>query len=607
MLPTEREFREFSEFETVAVPVHFVGPDGTILRANRAELDLLGYSRDEYLGRNIAQFHVDAAAIADILHRLTAGETLHEYPARLRCKDGSIKDVRIDSNVRWEDGRFLHTRCFTRDVSPERQLGELQTRTADYLEGLMEGFVAYDQDWVMTYINGAGEALLGRQRDTIVGKTWHEAFPHAVGNPVDAMYQRVMLERKPERMEFFYSHYGRWMEIAAAPVRSGGVGVYFRDISDRVRALEALRQADRRKDEFLAMLGHELRNPLAPIRNGVQLLRLGDGVADLRGQTLDMIDRQTGQLVRLVDDLLDVSRITSGKMTLQKTPVELATVVASAVETCRPAIEAARHALVLDLPAEPLLVQADFVRLAQVVSNLLGNAARYTAEGGRIEVRLRRDGRDAQLSVSDNGIGIAPEALPRVFDMFMQGGRDPRGAQGGLGIGLALAQNLVALHGGTIQARSDGVDRGAQFTVRLPALAAQRLDARPPPRLGMQPRAPRRVLVVDDNVDAARSLGMLLEQMGHDVQVAHDGLAALEAARGNRPEIVLLDISMPGVDGLGVVRRLRQDPRFRAVPFVAVTGRGSEEDRRASRDAGFDEHLVKPVALESLQRVFAAL
>src|SRR6185295_2652375 len=233
-----------------------------------------------------------------------------------------------------------------------------------------------------------------------------------------------------------------------APVQSGGVAVYFRDVSDRVRALEALREADRRKDEFLAMLAHELRNPLAPIRNGVQLLRLGDGAADLHAGTLDMIDRQTGQLVRLVDDLLDVSRITSGKMALQKTAVELATVIASAIETCRPAIEAAHHTLVVELPTEPLRVHADFVRLAQVVCNLLGNAARYTAEGGRIELRLWREGRDALLSVADNGIGIAPEVLPRVFDMFVQGGRDPRGAQGGLGIGLALAKNLVELHGG---------------------------------------------------------------------------------------------------------------------------------------------------------------
>ena len=475
----------------------------------------------------------------------------------------------------------------------------------DFLEGLMEGFVAYDQDWVMTAVNSAGERLLGRRRDEIVGKTWHQAFPHAVGNPVDEMYQRVMRSRRPERMEYFYPHYGRWFEIAAAPVQSGGVAVYFRDISDRVQALQALRDADRRKDEFIAMLAHELRNPLAPIRNGVQLLRLGDGVADLRAQTLDMIDRQAAHLVHLVDDLLDVSRITSGKMTLQKAAVEVSAVAASAIETCRPAIEAARHTLEVALPDESLLVHADFVRLAQVLANLLGNAARYTAGGGRIELKVRRDGREAVITVSDNGMGIAPDFLPRVFDMFMQGASDR--SQGGLGIGLALARRLVELHGGSIDARSEGRDRGAEFVVRLPLLAAQRIEAQPRPGRALRSGPPRRVLVVDDNVDAAHALGLLLEQLGHDVQLAHDGLAALEAARGGRPEIVLLDISMPGIDGLGVVRRLRQDPRFAAVPFVAVTGRGSEEDRRASREAGFDEHLVKPVALESLQRIFAVL
>jgi PAS domain S-box-containing protein len=356
-------------------------------------------------------------------------------------------------------------------MSDEKRIGELEPQTADYLEGLMEGFVAYDRDWRMTYVNSAGERLLARARAEIVGKTWHEAFPHAVGNAVDVMYQRVMRDRQPERMEFFYPHYGRWMEIAAAPVNGGGVSVYFRDISDRVQALEALRAADRRKDEFLAMLAHELRNPLAPIRNGVQLLRLGDGVADLRTQTVDMIDRQTMQLVRLVDDLLDVSRITSGKMALQKAAVELSTVIAAAIETCRPAIEGARHALAVDLPGESLLVHADFVRLAQVVSNLLNNAARYTSEGGRLELKVRREGREAVISLADNGIGIAPEVLPRIFEMFMQGGRDPRGAQSGLGIGLALAKRLVELHGGTIDIASAN-GKGTTVTVYLPELRA---------------------------------------------------------------------------------------------------------------------------------------
>jgi PAS domain S-box-containing protein len=458
----------------------------------------------------------------------------------------------------------------------------------------------------MTYVNSAGERLLARARAEIVGKTWHEAFPHAVGNAVDVMYQRVMRDRQPERMEFFYPHYGRWMEIAAAPVNGGGVSVYFRDISDRVQALEALRAADRRKDEFLAMLAHELRNPLAPIRNGVQLLRLGDGVADLRTQTVDMIDRQTMQLVRLVDDLLDVSRITSGKMALQKAAVELSTVIAAAIETCRPAIEGARHALAVDLPGESLLVHADFVRLAQVVSNLLNNAARYTSEGGRLELKVRREGREAVISLADNGIGIAPEVLPRIFEMFMQGGRDPRGAQSGLGIGLALAKRLVELHGGTIEARSGGVDRGAQFTVRLPVLAAQRAETvRPQPRPnGLRARAPRRVLVVDDNVDAARALEQVLALSGHRVTLAHDGPSALAAAARRPPQVVLLDIGLPGMDGYTVAAKLREAGHDRAA-LVAITGYGQDDDLRRSSAAGFDRHLVKPIDGATLRKLLA--
>ena len=610
MLPSERDPNDF--FENAAIPMQWVDAAGVIVRANRAQIELLGYAAEDYIGRNIGEFHVDAEVIGDMLRRLTRGETLHDYPAQLRCRDGSIRHVRVTSNVHWEDGKFIHTRCITRDVTDERRVGELKAQTADYLEGLMEGFVAYDASWRMTYVNASGERLLGRKRADILGKTWHEAFPHAVGNPVDQMYQRVMRERRAERLELFYEHYKRWFEIGASPVKSGGVSVYFRDISDRVEALRALQEADRRKDEFIAVLAHELRNPLAPIRNGVQLLRLASGANDLHRQTIDMIDRQAGHLVRLVDDLLEVSRITSGKMPLQKAAVELSAVVESAVETSRPAIEAARHALEVELPAESVLLHGDFVRLAQVMSNLLNNAARYTGKGGRIALTARCEGRSAVIAVSDNGIGIAAELLPRVFDMFAQA--DPQLArqsrpQAGLGIGLALARKLVELHDGTIEARSAGPGAGAEFVVRLPILAAQ--PAAEPrkvaPRAGLPGRAPRRVLVVDDNVDAAQTLGRLLKQMGHDVQVAHDGLAALEAARGNRPEVVLLDITMPGMDGLGVVRRLRQDPRFREVPFIAVTGRGSEDDRRRSREAGFDEHLVKPVALESLQTLLARM
>jgi PAS domain S-box-containing protein len=634
-----------------------------------------------------------------------------------------------------------------------RRAEALQPHTVDYLEGLLEGFVAYDGDWVMTYMNAAAERLLNRRRDDVLGKTWHEAFPHAVGNPVDAMYQRVMRTRQPERMEYLYPHYGRWLEISASPVRSGGVAVYFRDsrdretlnrigrtlaseldlerllqavtdaatevsgaqfgaffynrtneagesymlytlsgvprdafakfpmprntavfaptfsgeaivrsdditrdprygrnaprrgmpeghlpvksylavpvmarsgevhgglffghakagvfteraerlvagiaaqaaiaidnarlyrslqeseqryravvesqaelvcrfrldgtilfangayarsvgvtaeamagrdfwsfipqdehaavrallgrltreapevrienrfgtaegerwmlwtnralafdaagrvleaqatgvdITERRRAEEALREADRRKDEFLAMLAHELRNPLAPIRNALHLLRIS-GAGPVAAEARDVMERQLTQLIRLVDDLLEVSRISRGKIELRRADVDLAGVVASAVETSRPAIDAARHRLEIRLPPAPLHVEGDFVRLSQVVANLLNNAAKYTDPGGRIALSVQREGAEAEIRVQDNGVGLAPELLPRIFDMFAQA--DRARAAGGLGIGLALAKMLVDLHGGRIEARSGGVGRGSEFAVRLP-------------------------------------------------------------------------------------------------------------------------------------------
>ena len=352
---------------------------------------------------------------------------------------------------------------------------------SDYLEGLMEGFVAYDGNWTMTYMNAAGERILGRRREDVLGKTWHQAFPHAVGNPVDQMYQRVMRTRTGERMEYFYPHYDRWLEISASPVRTGGVGVYFRDISDRKRAEAELRLNDRRKDEFLATLAHELRNPLAPIRSGLQVLRVTPPGGEPARQAMVMMERQVQHLVRLLDDLMEVSRITQGQVRLQKEVLDVAEAVHTALEASRPLLEAAGHRLELELPGEPLRVHADPVRIAQVLSNLLNNAAKYTPDGGRISLSVRRAGAAARIRVRDNGIGIAPEMLPRVFEKFAQLPGALACSHGGLGIGLSLARTLVELHGGSIQARSEGEGKGAEFVVSLPALAA------PPPPKGSGP------------------------------------------------------------------------------------------------------------------------
>ena len=710
-------------FANLAVPLHWVDRHGTILRANRAELELLGYAEQEYVGRNIAEFHADGTAVADILRRLKAGETLHDVPARVRCKDGSIKQVHITSNVKWKEGEFEHTRCVTRDVGDALQMGQ---RLNEYLDGMFEGFVAYDEHWRLTFINAAAEKITGLRRADVLGRRWDEIFPHAVAGPLDGLFKRVLAGRRAERTEFFYEHYGRWFEVQATPVATGGVALFFRDIEDakrrdeiqahlaaivassddaivsksldstirswnagaerifgytaaeaigrsirmiipperqaeedqilaklrageriehfdtvrmakdgrlidvsvtvspvrdasgriigaskvardvsaRKEAEKALEDASRYKDEFLAMLAHELRNPLAPISNALQLLRIVEPSSPDATHARAIMERQLAHLVRLVEDLMDVSRITRGKIELRREPVLLSAVLLSAVETARPAIEAGRHNFHINMPAETLCVNGDPVRLAQVVSNLLTNAAKYTDEGGDIWLEASREDGAAVIRVRDNGIGIAPDALPRLFGMFAQAEGSEQRSKGGLGIGLALARALAEMHGGSISAASSGRGQGAEFTVRLP-LAASALKA--PARTGLALRdgagSRRRVLIVDDNVDAAETLQMVVSQLGHEVQAAHDGVAALDAVRSRRPDVVLLDISMPGMDGLEVARALRAEPALRQVRVVALTGFGQQEDRRRSLAAGCDAHLVKPVSPEDLRRV----
>jgi PAS domain S-box-containing protein len=378
-----------------------------------------------------------------------------------------------------------------------------------------------------------------------------------------------------------------------------------RQSEERFRVLaETLKEADQHKDEFLATLAHELRNPLAPIRNSLHILRLAGGDSAVQERVAEMMERQVNHMVRLVDDLLEVSRISTGKIELRKEPVELAAVVRSAIESSRPLIEAAGHRLAVSQPSEPLTLAADPVRMTQVIANLLNNAAKFTADGGQIWLTARREGSDIVVSIRDNGVGIPADMLPKVFEMFTQVDPSPGRTHGGLGIGLTLVKRLVQMHGGTIEARSGGPGQGSEFLARLPAIApefpvepeALRADGQ-----GDVPPPCRRILVVDDNEDSAESLGTLLRLKGHDVQIAHEGEAALAAARAYRPEVVLLDIGMPGLDGYAVARRLRQEDGCDQVLLIALTGYGQDDDRRRSREAGFDDHLVKPIDLAALE------
>jgi signal transduction histidine kinase/ActR/RegA family two-component response regulator len=381
-------------------------------------------------------------------------------------------------------------------------------------------------------------------------------------------------------------------------------------VADRTSALEAttaaLQEADRRKDEFLAMLAHELRNPLAPIRTAVQLLRLKELGPQQRSRARDVIERQVEHLVTLIDDLLDVSRITRGMITLQREPVLIAAIVARAVETARPAIDAHRHELTLELPDELITVNGDKTRLVQVLANILQNASKFMDPGGRIQLKARREGSEVAVSVSDTGIGIPSEFIPRVFELFTQGDSKSEHAQSGLGIGLALVRRLTEMHGGTVTAHSDGPGRGAEFTVRIPALTAEKVA------IGEASAAktitvvePRRILVADDNRDAAESLALQLELAGHLVRTVHDGVEALSVAETFLPEIVLLDLGMPKMDGYETARRMRLSPWGKGAALIALTGWGQGQDRQRTAEVGFDVHLVKPVAEAELFQVLA--
>jgi PAS domain S-box-containing protein len=380
------------------------------------------------------------------------------------------------------------------------------------------------------------------------------------------------------------------------------------DLIERLRFEQALKDGDRRKDEFLATLAHELRNPLAPIRNAVQIFRAkGSPVPELQWAR-DVIDRQVEQMTRLVDDLLDVSRITRGKIDLRKERVELATVVNNAVEGSRPLIEKWGHELTVKLPSEPVYLDADLTRLAQVLLNLLNNAAKYTEQGGRIWLTAEKDGGQVVIRVKDTGIGIPQEMLPRIFEMFTQVDRSLERSQGGLGIGLTLVQSLVEMHGGTVKVHSDGPGKGSEFVVRLP-LATQAEDRGAQGTTGDRPAAAPakcRILVVDDNQDSADSLAMLLRIMGNEVHTAHDGLEAVGAAGVFRPDVVVLDIGLPKLNGYEAGRRIREQ-QGEDVVLIALTGWGQEEDRRRSKEAGFNYHMTKPVEFDALQKVLAEL
>jgi signal transduction histidine kinase len=406
----------------------------------------------------------------------------------------------------------------------------------------------------------------------------------------------------------------RWVSAVYTPTHDssgnvdGWVAVVL-DITERRQLENALKDSDRRKDEFLATLAHELRNPLAPIKSSVAILKtLGSSNADLIASR-DVIERQVHHMARLLDDLLDVNRITTGKLELRREPTSLADLVETAVETSRPIIDARSHELTVSLPDEPILLHADPVRMAQVFSNLLNNAAKYTDRGGRIWLTAERQGSDVLIWVKDNGIGITAEMLRRVFDMFTQESPALERSDGGLGIGLSLVKGLVELQGGSITAKSEGPGRGSEFLVRLPILASPAAPQPPALPADRQTTSPvkLRLLIADDLQDSADSLAMLMRTMGHEVETAYDGEQAVLMAEDLKPDAVLLDIGMPKLNGYDACRRIRQRPWAKDKLLIALTGWGQETDRRRTQEAGFDYHIVKPIDIDNLQKLLASI
>jgi PAS domain S-box-containing protein len=449
-----------------------------------------------------------------------------------------------------------------------------------------------------------------------VGRTIRELVPtHDVR--WSRIYGRVARTRLPVRIQQHSGNLSRWLDVYAAPLgelAARQVGVFLRDITEETARNEALQQladdlaaANRRQSEFLATLAHELRNPLAPVRTGLDLLRIGADKPSVLAKVRPMMERQVNHLVHLVDDLLDLARISSGKVELKMAEVPLKDVLMRAVEMTLPGIEARRHVFRLDIADDATLVHADATRLAQVVGNLLSNAAKYTMEGGTITLQAHRRDGHAHIAVRDSGIGIPAEALPRIFDMFTQVGRHPEQEHGGLGIGLHLVKQMTELHGGSVRAESDGLGRGSVFVIELPLVEAGQTAgkgaAAAPDSAGARPL---RILLADDNADAVELLREILELDGHEVAVAGNGVAAIATAAAFLPDVAFLDIGMPGLNGYEVARRLRAMPALAAARLVAVTGWGTQEDRVRSEAAGFDGHLTKPVELDALKAFIAA-
>ena len=595
-------------------------PTGHIMTWNLGAQRMNGYTPNEVIGRHFSIFYT----------RPACDSGWPDYELKIATLEGRFEDegwrVRKDGTQFWasvvitalrdETGKLIAFSKITRDLSERRKQQEALRESEERFRLLVEGVVDYaifmlDERGAVSSWNSGAERILGYRREEILGKHiarfYDPAEVHA-GRPWEELATARTLGRVEDEGWRIRADGERfWARVVVNALRDSdgtlrGFAKVTQDLTSR-RHLQELEEASKNLTEFTAVLAHELKNPLAPIRTAVQVLGKLP-IVDASVQHLhQIIDRQSAHLARIVDDLVDISRVSRGLLKIDRTHVNVEDVIRTAVEAVTPLIESSRHHLDVAIQ-DGLAITGDFHRLMQILANLLSNAARYTAAGGRISISAVREGFDAVIRVRDNGMGIEPEMLQRIFDMFVRSGSSALRATNGLGIGLALSRMLAELHGGTLEAHSEGEGKGSEFVLRLPVTERRTLEpigSQHPFRRGTS----RRVLVVDDNVDAATTLGTLLEAMGSETRVVYDGAAALEATDAFAPDFVLLDLGMPGLDGYEVARRLCRSYPNRNFCLVAVTGWGQQADRARSRAAGFDFHLAKPVEVDELENLLA--
>jgi PAS domain S-box-containing protein len=582
------------------------------------------------MDRFCGSFRLFAADGSPILHSecwmalaLRDAKAYNDQEIIVERPDGSHRLVLAYANPFLdEQGKLIGAMNVLVDITDRKCANLARSQLAAIVESSDDAIISKNLNGVIQSWNGAAQRLFGYTAEQAVGRHISFLIP---ADRIDEEDQILARLRAGERVYHIDTVRVRsdgqtiHVSLTISPVRDEtgrivGASKIARDITDRKQAEERiyglmaqLKEADQRKDEFLAMLAHELRNPLAPLLNVLEILKLGDGNGAVLEQVRSTLERQLGQLVRLVDDLLDVNRITRSKLELRKERVELASVLQQSVEACRPLVERAKHELNVALPSEPLYLYADPVRLAQVFGNLLNNACKYTEPGGRIALTAERRDNEMVVSIKDSGLGIPSDKLASIFEMFAQIDRSLERSRGGLGIGLTLVKWLVEMHGGSVEAFSAGQGLGSEFVVRLPILIEEQ-RVKTPKSVGEQTlTSNHRILIVDDNRDAAASLAVLLKITGNETQTVHDGLEAVAAAATFRPDVVMLDIGLPKLNGYDACRRIREQPWGKNMVLIALTGWGLDEDRRQSKDAGFDHHMVKPVDFAALMSLLAEL